>query len=321
MLRSLLIFLSKAAWAQRLITSWGLAWRAASRFVAGEEVDDAIRVVRELNAKGINTSLDYLGENTSTAEEADTATEKILLIFNEIEKSGVRSNVSIKLTQIGMGLDEEICRQNLARLLDQVKKSKNFLRLDMEDTPYTDITLTLYRAMLERGFNSDQLGLVMQAYLYRTEADLRMLLENGARLRLVKGAYNEPPDKAYLKKADTDANYDLLAKIMIDAAQKIESNTVSEDGRVPPITAIASHDDNRIAFAKQYAEKVGLPKNAIEFQMLYGIRRDLQEQLVKDGYLVRVYIPFGAQWYPYFMRRLAERPANIWFFVSNYFRG
>jgi len=320
MLRSFLIYLSKAAWAQRLIISWGFAWRAASRFVAGEEVDDAIRVVRELNAKGINASLDYLGEHTSTAEEADTATEKILSIFNEIEKSGVRSNVSIKLTQIGMGLDEEICRQNLARLLDQVKKSKNFLRLDMEDTPYTDITLALYQAMLERGFDSDQLGLVMQAYLYRTEADLRALLENGARLRLVKGAYNEPPDKAYLKKADTDANYDLLAKIMIDASQKRESNASSEDGRIPPIIAIASHDDKRIAFAKQYAEKVGLPKNAIEFQMLYGIRRDLQEQLVKNGYLVRVYIPFGAQWYPYFMRRLAERPANIWFFVSNYFR-
>jgi len=320
MLRSLLIYLSKAAWAQRLITNWGFAWRAASRFVAGEEIEDAIRAVRELNAKGINATLDYLGEHTSTAEEADQATEKILSIFNQIETSGVRSNVSIKLTQIGIGLDEEICRQNLTRLLDEVKKCKNFLRLDMEDTPYTDVTLSLYRAMLERGFDSNQLGLVQQAYLYRTEADVRALLESGARLRLVKGAYNEPPDKAYPKKADTDANYDLLAKIMIDAALKRESNKISEDGRIPPIPAIASHDAKRIAFAKQYAEKVGLPKNGIEFQMLYGIRRDLQEQLVKDGSSVRVYVPFGAQWYPYFMRRLAERPANIWFFVSNYFR-
>jgi len=321
MLRSFLIYLSRAAWAQRLTTSWGFARRAATRFVAGEEIEDAIRVVQELNAKGINATLDYLGEHTSTAEEADKATEKILSIFNEIEKSNVRSNVSIKLTQIGIGLDEEICRQNLARLLDKVKKCKNFLRLDMEDTPYTDVTLLLYRDMLERGFDSNQLGLVQQAYLYRTEADLRALLENGARLRLVKGAYNEPPDKAYPKKADTDANYDLLAKIMIDAALKRESNTIGEDGRIPPVVAIASHDAKRIAFAKQYAEKVGLLKNSIEFQMLYGIRRDLQEQLVKDGYLVRVYVPFGTQWYPYFIRRLAERPANIWFFVSNYIRG
>ena len=320
MLRSLLIYLSKAAWAQRLITNWGFAWRAASRFVAGEEVEDAIRAVRELNAKGINATLDYLGEHTSTAEEADRATEKILSIFTQIEKSGVRSNVSIKLTQIGIGLDEEICRQNLTRLLDEVKKCKNFLRLDMEDTPYTDVTLLLYRAMLERGFDSNQLGLVQQAYLYRTEADVRALLESGARLRLVKGAYNEPPDKAYPKKADTDANYDLLAKIMIDAALKRESNATSDDGRIPPVVAIASHDDKRVAFAKQYAEKVGLLKNGIEFQMLYGLRRDLQDQLVRDGYPVRVYVPFGAQWYPYFMRRLAERPANIWFFVSNYFR-
>jgi proline dehydrogenase len=146
------------------------------------------------------------------------------------------------------------------------------------------------------------------------------LLERGTRLRLVKGAYNEPPDKAYPKKTDTDANFDLLTKITIDAALKIESNRISPDGRIPPIPAIASHDENRIAFAKQYAEKVGLPKDAIEFQMLYGIRRDLQEALVREGYPVRVYVPFGTHWYPYFMRRLAERPANIWFFISNFFR-
>ena len=160
----------------------------------------------------------------------------------------------------------------------------------------------------------------MQAYLYRTEADVRKLLEYNAHLRLVKGAYKEPSDKAFPKKADVDANYDLLTKLTIDAACKIEINKVSANGRVPPIPAIASHDEKRIAFAKQYAEKVGLPKDAIEFQMLYGIRRDLQEQLVKQGYPVRVYVPFGPQWYPYFMRRLAERPANIWFFVSNFLR-
>jgi proline dehydrogenase len=320
MLRSFLIYLSKAAWAQKLVTSWSFAWWAASRFVAGESIHDAIRVVRELNAKGISATLDQLGENTSSVEEANTAADAIVSVLNEIDKAGVKANASIKLTQIGMGLDEEICRLNLVRILNQAKKSNTFIRVDMEDTPYTDITLSLYDAMRARGLNSTHLGLVMQAYLYRSEADTRALLEKGTRIRLVKGAYKEPPDKAYPKKSDTDANYDLLAKIIIDCALTIENNAISADGRIPPIPAIASHDENRIEFAKKHAEKVGLPKTAIEFQMLYGIRRDLQEQLVKEGYPVRVYIPFGREWYPYFMRRLAERPANIWFFISNFFR-
>lgn len=320
MLRSFLIYLSKAPWAQRLVTGWGFAWRAASRFVAGETTRDAIRAVGELNVKCINATLDHLGEHTSTVDEADRATEDILLILDQIDKAGVRANVSIKLTQIGMGLDEEICRQNLVRILERVKECKNFLRIDMEDTPYTDITLALYYSMLQRGFNVSQVGLVVQSYLYRTEADVRKLLGYNTHLRLVKGAYKEPTDKAFPKKGDVDANFDLLTKLMIDAAFRIESNKISTDGRVPPVPAIATHDEKRIAFAKQYAEKVGLPKEALEFQMLYGIRRDLQEQLVNQGYPVRVYVPFGTHWYPYFMRRLAERPANIWFFVSNYFR-
>jgi len=320
MLRSFLIYLSKAAWAQKLVTSWGFAWRAASRFVAGESSVDAIRAVRELNEKCISATLDHLGEHTSTVEEADTATGKILSIMDQIDKAGVRANMSIKLTQIGMGLDEEICRQNLVRILERVKECNNFLRIDMEDTPYTDITLAIYYSMLQRGFSVSQVGLVVQSYLFRTEADVRKLLEYNTHLRLVKGAYKEPSDKAFPKKADVDANFDLLTKLMIDAALKIEANRVSADGRVPPVPAIATHDEKRIAFANQYAEKVGLPKEALEFQMLYGIRRDLQERLVKEGYPVRVYVPFGTHWYPYFMRRLAERPANIWFFVSNYFR-
>ena len=320
MLRSFLIYLSKAAWAQKIITSWGFVWRFASRFVAGESIDDAIRSIRELNARGINATLDHLGEHTSTADEAASATDDILNVLDEIDKAKVRSNVSIKLTQIGMGLDEEICRQNLIRILEHAKRLNNFVRIDIEDTPYTDITIAMYDAMLERGFTTRIMGMAVQAYLYRAEADVRKLLEAGTRFRLVKGAYKEPAEKAYPKKMDTDANYDLLTKIMIDCNVKMENNTLSDDGRVPPIPAIATHDDKRIAFAKQYAEKVGLPKNAIEFQMLYGIRRDVQEGLVKEGYPVRVYVPFGTHWYPYFMRRLAERPANIWFFVSNYFR-
>jgi proline dehydrogenase len=320
MLRSFFIYLSKAAWAQNLVTHWSFAWKAASRFVAGERIEDAIRAIRELNAKGINATLDHLGEHTSTAEEANKATDDILAVLNEIDKAGVRANVSIKLTQIGMGLDEEICRQNLVRILDQAKKHGNFVRIDIEDTPYTDVTISIYKAVLERGFTTRTVGMAVQSYLYRAEADTRALLEMGTRFRLVKGAYKEPPDKAFPKKADVDANFDLLTKIMVDAALKIEANTLSEDGRIPPIPAIASHDEKRIAFAKQYAEKVGLPKSAIEFQMLHGIRRDLQNQLVEQGYPVRVYVPFGTHWYPYFMRRLAERPANIWFFVSNFFR-
>ncbi len=320
MLRSFFIYLSKAAWAQKLITKWSFAWRMASRFVAGETCADAIRAIRELNGKGINATLDHLGEHTSTVEEADRATDDILAIFNEIDKAGVRANDSIKLTQIGMGLDEEICRRNLVRILEQVKKHGNFVRIDMEDTPYTDTTLATYYSMLERGFSVSQVGMVVQSYLYRTEADVRKLLEYNTHIRLVKGAYKEPPDKAFPKKADVDANYDLLTKLMIDAALKVEANKVSADGRVPPIPAIATHDEKRIIFAKQYAERIGLPKEALEFQMLYGIRRDLQEQLVQQGYPVRVYVPFGTHWYPYYMRRLAERPANIWFFVSNYFR-
>ena len=320
MLRSFLIYLSKAAWAQKLVTSWSIAWRVASRFVAGVTVGEAIRAIRELNKNHINATLDHLGEHTSTVEEADKATDDILQVLDEIEKADVRANVSIKLTQIGMGLDEEICRHNLVRILEQIKKYGTFVRIDMEDTPYTDTTLAIFYSVLQRGFNVNQVGLVVQSYLYRTEADVRKLLEYNAHLRLVKGAYKEPSDKAFPKKADVDANFDLLTKLMIDAACKIESNKISANGRVPPIPAIATHDEKRIAFAKQYAEKVGLPKDGLEFQMLYGIRRDLQEQLVKEGYPVRIYVPFGSQWYPYFMRRLAERPANIWFFVSNFLR-
>ncbi|MBL8061408.1 MAG: proline dehydrogenase family protein [Anaerolineales bacterium] len=319
MLRSFLIYLSKAAWAQKLITSWGFAWRTASRFVAGTTLADALRAVRELNAKGINATLDHLGEHTSTPEEAQQAADDIFATLDAIgAEPGLRANISIKLTQIGLGLDESLCAETLERILARAKSAKTFLRVDMEDTPYTDKTINLHYAMREKGYENH--GMVIQAYLFRTEADVRRMVQDGVRIRNVKGAYNEPPDKAFPKKADVDANFDLITKILLDAALAQES-TLSEDGRIPPIPAIATHDDKRIAFAKSYAEKIGLPKSGLEFQMLYGIRRDLQESLAKDGYPVRVYVPFGTHWYPYFMRRLAERPANIWFFISNLFRG
>lgn len=319
MLRSLLIYLSKAAWAQNLITSWGFAWRTASRFIAGTKLEDAIRVLRELNARGINATLDHLGEHTSTPEEAQQATDDIFATLDALgAEPSLRGNVSIKLTQIGLGLDETLCAENLERILARARQSRTFIRIDIEDTPYTDKTINLYYAMREKGY--DNAGMAVQSYLYRAEADLRRMMQDATRIRLVKGAYREPPDKAFPKKADVDANFDLLTKILIDTALATHSQ-LSDDGRFPPIPAIATHDEKRIAFAKSYAEKVGLSKSGLEFQMLYGIRRDLQEQLVKEGYPVRVYIPFGTHWYPYFMRRLAERPANIWFFVSNFFKG
>jgi len=319
MFRSFLIYLSKAAWAQKLVTSWGFAWQVASRFVAGTKLTEAMVVVRELNAKGINVTLDHLGEHTNTPDESQQATDDIFATLDALGADSVaKGNISIKLTQIGLGLDESLCAENLERILARAKQNKTFVRIDIEDTPYTDKTINLYYAMREKGY--DNIGMAVQAYLYRAEADVRRMLQDKTHIRIVKGAYKEPPDKAFPKKADVDANYDLLAKILMDASLANESK-LSEDGRVPPIPAIASHDENRIAFAKQYAEKIGLPKNGLEFQMLYGIRRDLQEQLAKEGYPVRVYVPFGIHWYPYFMRRLAERPANIWFFVTNFFKG
>lgn len=319
MLRSFLIYLSKAVWAQNLVTSWGFAWRAASRFIAGTKLEDAMRVVRELNAKGINATLDHLGEHTSTPEEAQQAADDIFATLDALGADpGIRSNVSIKLTQIGLGLDESLCAENLERILSRARRNNNFIRIDIEDTPYTDKTINLYYAMREKGY--DNVGMAVQSYLYRAEADTRRMVQDGTRIRLVKGAYNEPPDKAFPRKADVDANFDLLTKILVDASLE-NGSTLSDDGRVPPIPAIATHDDRRIVFAKNYAEKAGLPKSGLEFQMLNGIRRDLQESLAKEGYPVRVYVPFGTHWYPYFMRRLAERPANIWFFISNFFRG
>lgn len=319
MLRSFLIYLSKAAWAQKLITSWGFAWRTASRFVAGTTLEDALRVMRELNQKGINATLDHLGEHTSTPEEAQQATDDIYATLDALgAEPSLRGNVSIKLTQIGLGLDEVLCAENLERILARARQDQTFIRIDIEDTPYTDKTINMYYAMRGKGY--ENVGMAVQSYLFRAEADVRRMMQDETRIRLVKGAYREPPDKAFPKKADVDANYDLLTKILIDTSLATQS-ALSEDGRMPPIPAIATHDEKRIAFAKSYAQKVGLPKSGLEFQMLYGIRRDLQEQLVKEGYPVRVYVPFGTHWYPYFMRRLAERPANIWFFISNFFKG
>jgi len=320
MLRSLLIYLSKAVWARRIVTRWKIAWLVASRFVAGEKPEDAIRAIKALNARGICATLDHLGENVTSADEARQATDEIIHILDEIDRSGVESGISIKLSQIGLLLDVSVCEGNLRRIVERAKSHENFVRIDMEDSPVTGVTLDLFRKMRIEGFK-DTVGIVIQSYLFRSDEDIRILMEEEARVRLCKGAYKEPPEIAYPNKADVDSSFDRQTEMMIDGAAKIGLPRVSECGRFPPIPAIASHDETRINIAKQYAEKVGFPKDALEFQMLYGIRRDLQEQLTAEGYPVRVYVPYGTEWYPYFVRRLAERPANLWFFISNFFRG
>lgn len=314
MLRSFFISLSKANWAQRSITRWGMTRRASRRFVAGETVTEAIAAIRDLNAHGIAVTLDFLGENTSKPEEALQAVEEVLGALDEIEAAGVRANVSIKLSQFGLTLDENLCRENVGRLLARAQKYDNFVRIDMEDSSLTDKTLDIYYWAREQGF--DNLGIVIQAYLYRSEADIRKLLEHDARIRLCKGAYQEPAQVAFPKKVDVDANYDFLMKLLVGASHE----PLSSNGRIPPLPAIASHDPKRLENAKNEIARLKLPQDWVEFQMLYGIRRDLQVQLAAAGYAVRVYVPYGTHWYPYFMRRLAERPANVWFFLSNFFR-
>jgi proline dehydrogenase len=319
MLRSILIYLSKASWARRLVTGWSFAWRAASRFIAGENLEDAIEVVKALNAKGIHATLDHLGEHTTNREKACQAMQDILRMLNAIDQAGVRSNVSIKLSQIGLAVDQDLCAENLRRILETAKKHASFVRVDMEDAPWVDLTLDLHRKMVYDCL-CENIGVVIQAYLYRSQADVQRLMDEKARVRLCKGAYKEPPEIAMPKKSDVDANFDHLTAMLVDGALAAGSPEVSPDGKIPPMPAIATHDEKRVNFAERYAQQAGLPKKAIEFQMLYGIRRDLQERLVAEGYPVRVYVPWGTEWYPYYLRRLAERPANVWFFVSNFFR-
>jgi proline dehydrogenase len=319
MLRSFLIYISKAAWARRIITGWSFARRAAKRFEAGEKLDDAITVVRALNAKGIYASIDHLGEHTTDAQQARQATKDMLTAIDGIIRAGVLSNVSLKLTQVGLALDEDLCRENLVEILTHAKEHKLFVRIDMEDSPWVETTIKLYREMRQKGF--DNVGLVIQSYLYRSEGDVRELATDCTRIRLCKGAYKEPPEIAYPKKRDVDASFDNLAEMLLDCAKESNAPIATQDGKMPAIPAIATHDERRIDHAKAYASKIKLPRNALEFQMLYGIRRDLQEQLVAQGYPVRVYVPYGTEWYPYYIRRLAERPANVWFFISNFFRG
>jgi proline dehydrogenase len=277
--------------------------RTAWRFVAGETLDDALRAVREANSRGIKASLDLLGENTLSREDAVRATEEILGMLERIRTERVDCNVSVKLTQLGLDFDTDFCRQNLTRIVRHAAELGNFIRVDMEDSNYTERTLdVVFQTHREAG----NVGTVIQAYLYRSEKDVRLLIENGIGIRLCKGAYLEPATVAFKKKRDTDANYIKLMKLLLQSGL---------------YHGIATHDEDIIQATKQFARGEDLSGDRFEFQMLYGIRRDLQQQLAREGYKVRVYIPYGMRWYPYFMRRLAERPANLLFVLRNLFRG
>jgi proline dehydrogenase len=307
MMRSILLWLSRNKTVRGWLTSWGFARRAARRFVAGETIEEAIAAIRELNTLGISATLDHLGENVETAEDATRSTEDYLKALEALEAAGVQSHISIKLTALGLDLGDEVCRANVVRLLERAKPIGTLVTIDMESTAYTERTLKLFRE-LRREYNN--VGIVIQSYLYRSEADIVALCKEGAHVRLCKGAYKEPPVHAFPRKADVDAAYVRLMKMLLSPEARANKT----------FGAIATHDVKMIEATRQYAQEQMAPRDEFEFQMLHGIRRDLQKQLAADGYGVRVYVPYGTEWYPYFMRRLAERPANIWFIVSNFFR-
>ncbi len=308
MLRELLLAISHSKTTRRFITGFPVARAVSSRFIAGLTLADEIKAVRALNASGLTASADYLGENVATEIDAARAVDDYLALLDEIAASGVRSHVSLKLTQLGLDLGQEVCFANLRRIAERAQSIGAFVRVDMEGTEYTDRTLAVVRAAKDAG--GDNVGTVIQAYLYRSAADIEALCADGIRVRLCKGAYKEPPDKAFPAKKDVDANYVQLAHALLAAAK-------TNPALYP---AIATHDEKMIAAAKQFAASNEVPRSSFEFQMLHGIRRELQTALAVEGYNVRVYVPYGTEWYPYVMRRLAERPANLWFFVSNWMR-
>ena len=304
MLRQTFLTLSNSHELQDIALRNTMARKFALRFVAGETPEQAIGAVTTLNRKGIKASLDHLGENVTSPQEAKSAADSYIEVLDLIASSGVDSNVSLKLTQMGLDIDEDLCLENVVRILETAKKLDNFVRLDMESTAYTDRTLGVFRKLWnDKGFRN--VGVVLQAYLHRTEDDVREMNSMGARVRLCKGAYNEPPEHAFPRKEDVDANYAKLTKLLLT------------EGNYP---GIATHDERLIEYTEHYATSEGISPARFEFQMLYGVRRELQEGLARQGYNMRVYVPYGGEWYPYFMRRLAERPANVVFILGNLVR-
>jgi len=302
MLRSLLLYLSERESPKQLITRYALGRRLASRFIAGEELEDALRAIRRLNAEGFTVTLDCLGESVHEAAEAEAACQTYLELLDRLAAEGLNSHVSVKLTQLGLAIDEALARRHLTLLAERAARHQNFVRVDMEGSAFTEATLRVFRAV---DAPPDVMGIALQSYLRRTEADLAELLKYGVRIRLVKGAYKEPPDISFPHKRDVDRNFQNLT-------EKLLASGVYH--------ALATHDERIIAAAERFARAQGIAPDRFEFQLLYGIRRRLQRELVKQGWRVRVYVPYGREWYPYFMRRLAERPANLFFLMRNLFR-
>jgi proline dehydrogenase len=299
MMRAILLHLSENKNLAPLIMGNGVSRRVAQRFVAGDSLDDAIAAARNVNRAKQSASLDLLGENVSDEAGARAAADGYAAIFDRIAQEKLDANVSLKLTQLGLDLSESLCQELLEKIVEHAGSQGNFVRVDMEGSPYTQRTVDMVRRVRA---NYASIGTVMQSYLYRTEKDVQDLIAAGCRMRLCKGAYKEPPEVAFPEKSDVDANYVKLMKLMLPSGI---------------YHGIATHDPAMIDATKKFVAEQGIALDKFEFQMLYGIRTDLQQQLTREGYRLRVYIPFGTDWFPYFMRRLAERPANMMFFIKS----
>lgn len=301
-LRSALIALSQNKPLRSFAEQSRMGKKMSGRFIAGMQVSDALRVAESLNRQGIPVSLDSLGENVSTEEEARRAAEIYHQLLDAIQKRGLQANISAKLTQMGMNISPSIARQITSEIVDHAAATDSFLRVDMEGSELTQATIDMTRELHAMPNHAGRVGTVLQSYLYRCEEDVNLLLADRIRIRLCKGAYKEPPTLAFPDKADVDANYLKLTKILLTSGV---------------FHGLATHDEVIIREIRKFVEQEGIDKRSFEFQMLYGVRRDLQTSLAKEGYGMRVYVPFGTEWYPYFMRRLAERPANVLFIAKN----
>ena len=302
MLKGTLLYLAQNEGLQNFVVH-NRATRAVSRrFVAGESLDDAINATRVLNQRGMHVSLDHLGENVSAEREAQAAARDYITILDRIKQTGVDANISIKLTALGLDISQDLCEQNVSGILTHAAQFPIFVRIDMEASPYTERTVDITLRMHQQ---FEHVGTVIQSCLYRSKQDVEQLITQGVRVRLVKGAYREPRQVAFQQKSEVDHNYvRLMMPLLLH-------------GNYP---AFATHDEAIINAICKFARENGIDKSAFEFQMLYGIRRDLQDKLVKQGYNMRIYVPYGSQWYPYLMRRMAERPANLMFVMSNVVR-
>lgn len=306
-LRDFFLAMSTNAAMREFVVHFPLSRRMSRRFVAGETLDEAIEVVRKLNRQGVQVTFDLLGESVTNPAEAREAKDSYLEALGAIAANQVSSHVSVKLTQMGLDLSTDVCLDNMRQIVAKAKEIGTFVRIDMEDSHHTQATLNVYKTLREEFEN---VGVVIQAYLYRSDADMQALRDMGGNVRLCKGAYKEPPSVAFPEKKDVDANMLKLARIFLDA---------NGNGHRPYL-ALATHDEKIIQWAKGYVAEHHIDKSHFEFQMLYGIRSDLQRQLAAEGYTMRAYVPYGSHWYPYYMRRLAERPANTIFLLSNIFR-